>query len=404
MPTDDAATEVPPPPAASALLDLPADVWASLLPSIRAALHDVDEAAASPVLRRLRSAPTGRLAGGRVRRDLCTLLADDGPAWRALHRRLVDEGLLDTWTRALTTAPPPAPPAPAPAPPPPATDRRALERARERLREARDERDALRRRLDAAEVRAKRAEEAAATAEAALADARTRLAAAQEELTAAEAAREAAVARERRRGESAQARLREELAALRRADEERRAERRRADERRRAQVAEARDSQRRRERQRRDRPPRVVPGRPSRLPEGVRSGTAEAVALLLHPGRLVLVDGYNLTRQHRDHLDLETQRAWLVQLLATAALQRRIRPVAIFDGERASRARPALASREVEVRFTPEGVTADDELVLSVEGTDEPVLVVTDDRELQARVRMSGADVAGTREFLWALG
>ena len=93
-----------------------------------------------------------------------------------------------------------------------------------------------------------------------------------------------------------------------------------------------------------------------------------------------------------------------MQLLATAALQRRVRPVAVFDGERASVARPAVAGREVEVRFTPAGITADDELVLAAEATDEPILVVTDDRELQGRVRASGVDIAGTREFLEALG
>jgi len=400
---DPAATEPPPPPVAAALVDLPADVWAALLPTVRAALHDVDEAAVTPVVRRMRAAPAGRLAGGRVRRELCGLLAEGGPAWAALHARLVDEDLVETWSAALAApAPPPAPVAPVP---PAAPDPRELDRFRDRLRETREERDALRRRLVAAEERARQAEESAAAAGAALDELRAELAVVREELAAAAAARESAVGRERRRGEVAQARLREELAGHRRADEERRAERRRADERRRAQAAEERErAQRRREAQDRGRRPRVTPGRPSVLPEGIVPGSAEAVALLLHPGRLVLVDGYNLTRQHRDHLDLETQRAWLVRLLANAALQRRVRPVAVFDGERASRGRPTAASREVEVRFTHEGVTADDEVVLAVEGTDEPVLVVTDDRELQARVRVSGADVSGTREFLWALG
>jgi predicted RNA-binding protein with PIN domain len=78
--------------------------------------------------------------------------------------------------------------------------------------------------------------------------------------------------------------------------------------------------------------------------------------------------------------------------------------VVVFDGERAGGGRPLAGTREVEVRFTHAGITADDEVVLAVEATDEPVLVVTDDRELQLRVRASGADVVGTGPFLWAVG
>jgi predicted RNA-binding protein with PIN domain len=81
-----------------------------------------------------------------------------------------------------------------------------------------------------------------------------------------------------------------------------------------------------------------------------------------------------------------------------------VRPVVYFDGEEAGGGRPRTGTREVEVRFTPAGITADDELVLAVEATDEPVLVVTDDRELRARLLASGADVIGTAPFLWAAG
>ncbi|MEX2503621.1 MAG: NYN domain-containing protein [Egicoccus sp.] len=406
MPDDPDAGQVPPPPTAAALADLPTDAWAALLPTVRAALNDVDEAEATAAIRRLRAAPTGRLAGGRVRREVCAVFAEGGPAWAALYRRLMADDdarmMAEAMRGGTLPTPEPAPP-PSPTPrPAPAVD---VDRLRSRLREARDERDALRRRLDGAESRAKRAVEAADLAEAEIAELRAELEALHTRLADAEAERERAVARERRRAESGQAKLREELAAMRRAEEERRIAERREQERRRAAEVEAAQDRReqRREQERRSRPPRLVPGRPSRFPDRVMPGSPAAVDMLLHHGRLVLVDGYNLTRQHRDHLDLETQRGWLVQLLATAALQRRVRPVAVFDGERASVARPVLAGREVEVRFTPEGITADDEIVLAVEATDEPVVVVTDDRELQARVRVSGADVVGTTEFLGAL-
>ncbi|MFA9445714.1 NYN domain-containing protein [Egicoccus sp. AB-alg6-2] len=406
--TSPAPDQVPPPPPAAALLALPADAWGDLLPTIRAALNDVDDALATPAIRRLRAAPTGRLAGGRVRKEVCSLLGAGGPAWEALYRRLIADDVARSWAETIRaeplTAPPTVDPAASAAPAPTAPTERELARTRERLRDARQERDALRRRLDGAESRAKQAEEAAASAEARVQTTQAENVELRQRVEELEYDRERAVARERRRGEAAQARLREELAELRRADEERRIEQRRHLERRRALEAEAAETQRKRRERRSSRTPRVVPGRPSSLPEGVARGSTEAARLLLHTGRVVLVDGYNLTRQHRDHLDLETQRAWLVQLLATAAMQRRIRPVVVFDGQRASVARPIIASREVEVRFTPEGITADDELVLAVEATDEPVLVVTDDRELQARVRVSGADVVGTAAFLDALG
>jgi predicted RNA-binding protein with PIN domain len=146
------------------------------------------------------------------------------------------------------------------------------------------------------------------------------------------------------------------------------------------------------------------PPPPTRLPDTVAPGTAEEADLLLSAGRLVAVDGYNVTLQHRPQLDLAGQREWLIRRLATLAAQRRVRPVVVFDGERASAARPLTGVREVEVRFTGAGITADDELLFLVEALpdDEPVLAVTDDRELSARLAARGVDVVGTGPFVWA--
>src|SRR5690606_22221751 len=95
------AAQVPPPPTVEALVGLPADAWAALLPTIRAALNDVDEAVATPAIRRLRAAPTGRLAGGRVRKEVCALLAEGGPAWAALYRRLMADDDARTMAEAM---------------------------------------------------------------------------------------------------------------------------------------------------------------------------------------------------------------------------------------------------------------------------------------------------------------
>jgi hypothetical protein len=398
-----------PPPSAETLETLPSDVWAVLLPPVRAGLLGLDERDTSPAIRRLRAAPTGRLAGGRVRRELCELLARGGAPWLAVLAELRARSDLPPLLTALVRGEPAdvaAPPAPAPV----AASVRALDRARletarakERLRQVRDERDDARR-------RAERAEQRASAAEAELVSVGDELAGLQAEhdrlavaLSAAEDQRHRAVDREARRRDVEVGRLHDELASLRREVESLRlAERRRAESRRQVErdVVRAEADARREEGTRRSL--RVRPGRPSVLPPGVAPGTAEAVEALLHAGRLVLVDGYNVTKQHRGHLPLETQRTWLTQLLATLAAQRRVRPVVYFDGERAGGSRPLAGTREVSVRFTPAGITADDELVLAVEATDEPVVVVTDDRELRARLLRSGADVVGTAPFLWA--
>jgi hypothetical protein len=401
-----------PPPSVGTLQALSSDAWAALLPVVRVGLHALEDHEVTPVIRRLQAAPTGRLAGGRVRRELCELLAQGGPPWRSVLAELRAADGLPPPLEALRRGEPVTPPAAAPAvsasgadPAALARAREELDRARERLREARADRDDARRRAEGAERRAEAAEAALGATREEVERLTQRLDELREALEDAAADRRRAVEREARRRETEVVRLQDELSALRRADEERRlAARRRAEaERQAAREATAAAEAARRE-VRAGPGSRVRPGRPSVLPEGIGPETAEAADALLHPGRLVLVDGYNLTLQHRGQLSLEAQRTWVTQLLATLAAKRRVRPVVVFDGERSGSGRPRAGSREVVVRFTSPGITADDELVLEVEATDDPVLVVTDDRELRARVRASGADVVGTGPFLWAAG
>lgn len=399
-----------PAPSAAALASLPSDAWAWLLPRVRTALNALDDADVTPVVRRLRAAPTGRLAGGRVRRELDELLAAGGPVWRALVERVRAEPDVPAPVAQLLDASIPAgageastsPRRPVRVTAP--TGGRGDDRSRQRLRELRSDRDELRRQLTGAAARATAAEEQLARVEAELRDAQQRITELEDALATAGDERDRAVERERRRREGQVARLEAALAQLRRAEEERRQERRQREERARAARAQAAANQAVAERRAavEDAPRRLVPGRPSRLPADVHPGTTEAAELLLHPGRLVFVDGYNVTKQHQPDLDLEGQRAWLVRTLAALATRRRVRPTVVFDGQRAAGSRPATGGREVAVVFTPEGVTADDELVLAVEATDEPVVVVTDDRELAGRLTSSGADVVGTRPFLGA--
>ena len=76
-------------------------------------------------------------------------------------------------------------------------------------------------------------------------------------------------------------------------------------------------------------------------------------------------------------------------------------PVVIFDGDGPAGSRRDTAG--VEVRFTAAGTTADDEIVFAVAATADPVLVITDDAELRARVRAEGGNVLGTVHLLGAI-
>jgi hypothetical protein len=368
-----------------------ADVWAAVLVAVRSEL--ATRTTPTDAERDLLERPTSRLAAGRGREDVIALLAADAP----LTDRVLDR--LDPAQRALllhegdTSAAPAEPPARDPA-----SEDPTVQRLRARVRRLRGERDDWRRRAEGAQAHLARLERDLDDLRGQLTQRAAQVAQLERTVAESEQDRARAVDRERRRRDAEVARLEEQLAGLRRSEEERRAAaRRRAETARRATSRPESDP--------RSAPVgRLAPGRPTTLPRGVAPDTTEAARLLLGPGRLVLVDGYNVTRTHRDDLDLEGQRTWLVQRCVNAAAALRLRPVVVFDGQRAAATRPTAARQQVEVRFTPEGITADDELVLAVEATDEPVVVVTDDRELRDRVRASGADLVGTAAFLGVVG
>lgn len=406
---------LPIPPSASDLRGLGSDAWAYLLSGVRRVLtarHHADDAG----LTVFRDAPTSRLVAGRLRRDLADRLSGDASLWSEVVAALGPPVRLHDELVALTEAEVDGGVAPGSGPLDRTTRRdddevsavaqarEAAQLAKRRVREVREERDVWRRRAEGADARADAlgADLDRARAEAEVV--RAELAAARAAIRAADADLARAVERERRRQDAQIAGLEGKLADLRRDEEQRRnLVRRRAEAERQAEVDAKRSAADAQRRALEDLPPRVVPGRPSRLPRGIEPGTTEAARELLHRGRLLFIDGYNVTKQHRGHLDLETQRNWLVQQVGVLARHRGVAPTVVFDGQASSGSRPPVALRDVKVIFSDAGITADDELVLAVVGTDEPVVVVTDDRELVARVAVHGADVIGTRSFLGVL-
>lgn len=367
-------------------------------------MHELDDHLVTPELARLRALPTSKLAGGRSRDRLAAALAATPELWSAVRQRLMGTvgGEVDEWFQADGPAEggrPSAPPVPREQDDAGASQAE-IERLKERARGFQEQRDDLQRRVDGAEARAAAAEDRLADSQRVITERDDTLAELEQRLRSTDDERRRAVERERRRNESEVARLQEELREVRRSLQER--DRELTELRRRAANAV-------------HPPPRTeeprdgdatdggfVEGRPSQLPALVRPGTRDAAELLLGRGRHVVVDGYNVTLTHREQLGLAEQRSWLLRLLSGAAAGRGIDPLVVWDGERGTAG--GERARGVSVVFA-HGHAADDEIEFHVAAlpAEQPVTVVTDDRELRDRVRRYGADVMGTAPFLWVV-
>lgn len=149
-------------------------------------------------------------------------------------------------------------------------------------------------------------------------------------------------------------------------------------------------------------------GRPCRLPPGLDPGSPEAlVALLKVRGLEVVVDGYNVTMHTRGKplASLENQRLWLIRLAEGLAARYRRMVTVVFDSEH-DRPGRAPASRGVRVVFSEADESADDRIVDHVASMhpDDPVVVITGDRDLGERCADLGADVMPSAALLAAVG
>lgn len=141
------------------------------------------------------------------------------------------------------------------------------------------------------------------------------------------------------------------------------------------------------------------------LPPGLFADSPEARRHLVgDPAVLVVVDGYNLAREAWSGLTPEEERRRTVVLLEEVAHRSGAPVTVVFDGDDTAVA-PA-ASRVVRVRFSATGVTADDDIaaLLATVPADQPVLVVSTDREVADDARAQGAMVLSSAEFLAAIG
>lgn len=373
-------------------------------------MKDLDDQLVTPRIERLRAVPVSKLADGRSRRDLCRELAEGGPVWRATAERLAADPEVEP-SRLLSgrgSAPdPPGSPSGSDGDEADHGDEERIHRLKERARAFREERDDARRRADGLDARLRTEQDRIAELEDELSAVRDERDRVRGSLEAAAEDRREALDRLQRRHDAELHELREELRVHRRRQQQRERRRRRRRERRRSdgdavedraaeEVQEYLETRRRRR--------QAEAGRPSALPPGVRPGTPDAADALLGAGRLVVIDGYNVTKQHRGHLALEQQRQWLTVRAARLGRRRDVRCVVVFDGDAAARS-PRSGTRGARIVFTADR-TADDAIVEMVDDLpdDEPVLVVTDDRELRERLEDRGADVLGTAALVAHLG
>lgn len=372
------------------LVALDARAWAQLLRAVRRLPEPPEQLAA------LLDLPTSALASGARRAELCRLLAPDtrlvggllaDPALPAAALAVLGPAMAaDTGTE------------PASDDGGPAAAEDGVDRAAARQRDLRREVAELRRRQDGAEARASVAEARATAAEHERAALEERIAVLDTELGQAREEVAQAVARAERRAAARTEQLERALAAERSALEVLRRERDRdrvALDGARAEVAELRA------RPESDRVPAAVATRPLVLPDELAPDTTEAARWLLDGVRVLLVDGYNVSLALRAGSPLVEQRRWLVERLRPLAVRGSAAPVIVFDGE--GQGRTQRDPSGVEVRFTASGTIADDEIVFAVAATDDPVLVITDDVELQHRVRAEGGNVLGTVHLLGAI-
>ncbi|MDQ3783384.1 MAG: NYN domain-containing protein [Actinomycetota bacterium] len=145
--------------------------------------------------------------------------------------------------------------------------------------------------------------------------------------------------------------------------------------------------------------------RPLPVPKGRFEDDPETLREWLGvPGVLLLVDGYNVTKAEGGfgELSLELQRDRLVEGVSALSLKTKVGATIVFDG---STVPPGIASprkRRIKVVYSKDE-TADDHIVALLEKLPpDPVVLTTNDKELQARAEALGA-TAGTSGQLLAL-
>lgn len=146
--------------------------------------------------------------------------------------------------------------------------------------------------------------------------------------------------------------------------------------------------------------------RPVSLPGEVYGrADLEGAFLARHPGMQIVVDGYNVAKLGWPQLDLSQQRDRCVTACEDVSRRYGSTITVVFDGASVPGA-SAPGRRLVAVRFSPDGVLADDVIRAIVDQLPDevPVLVVTNDQAVVSDVRSMGANVLSSEVLLGLSG
>jgi predicted RNA-binding protein with PIN domain len=150
------------------------------------------------------------------------------------------------------------------------------------------------------------------------------------------------------------------------------------------------------------REPRVR--RPLRVPKGLMAESRETLeAWLKEPNVSLLIDGYNVSKAEGGFGDvsLEHQRNRLIDEIDRLSRRVKVPSTIVFDGALMEPAAVRRRRRTVVVAYSKPPEIADDYLVaLLEERPNYPVIVVTNDRELQDRSIALGATIARAEQLL----
>ena len=156
-------------------------------------------------------------------------------------------------------------------------------------------------------------------------------------------------------------------------------------------------------RQRKPKEPRG-PRKPLSVPKGRLADAKETLDEWLGSSQVhLLVDGYNVTKAERGFgtLELSAQRDRLVQEVTKLARKKKAKGTIVFDGNEVPPGIARTARGAVKVEYSRTGEIADDHIVALLESLPpRPVVLVTNDRELQERGAALGATIATSDQLL----
>lgn len=158
-------------------------------------------------------------------------------------------------------------------------------------------------------------------------------------------------------------------------------------------------------------PPPLTKRTPVPMPGGLLNDTPEAAEFLLRQVSdvVVLVDGYNVTFKNWEKLPVQEQRhRFLLKMEELSARYTGAEFVVVFDGIETDYDYISTTARSlgVTVRFSQQGVTADDYIINQCESypLSRQLVVVSEDGEVRERARDRGANLVHPRKLLEIMG